>query len=77
MDCQILPTDVAVVNVKSQPTILRGSPTDNKAVFDNYCDMIVEHFNDLCEVVDAGDAASEIAPSVLTLYGSLGWTPDN
>ena len=66
--------DKAAVNVASQPTILRGSAAQNKAVFDNYCDMIVEHFNDLCDYVDS-DTSTEIALSVKNLYLTLGWTP--
>ena len=74
-DCKITNSDIQGVNVKSRPTILRGSAEDNKDVFDAYSDMIVEHFNDLCDEVDA-DTSAEIAVSVLALYEALGWIQD-
>ena len=67
--------DVQAVHVEAQPDILRGSTTQNKQVFDKYSDMIVEHFNNLCDVVD--DNTSAVVDSgVLILYASLGWIAD-
>ena len=74
-DYKISPADVQAVHVEAQPDILRGSTTQNKQVFDKYSDMIVEHFNNLCDVVD--DNTSAVVDSgVLILYASLGWIAD-
>lgn len=74
-DYKISPADVAGVNVESQPTVLRGSATQNKQVFDKYSDLIVDHFNDLCEFINT-DTSSVIDRDVLVLYASLGWVQD-
>ena len=74
-DYKITTADVQEVHVEAQPTILRGSATQNKQVFDKYSDMIVEHFNDLCDFVDA-DTSAVIDSDVLVLYASLGWVAD-
>ena len=74
-DYKISVADVQGAHVEAQPTILRGSATQNKKVFDKYCDMIVDHFNDLCDFVDA-DTSAEIAYSVKQLYINLGWVAD-
>ena len=75
IDYKISTADVQGAHVEAQPTILRGSATQNKRVFDRYCDMIVEHFNDLCEFVDS-DTSAEIAYSVKVLYINLGWVAE-
>lgn len=67
--------DISAVNVESQPTVLRGTSTQNKQVFDKYCDMIVSHFNGLCGMLDEGQS-TVVDNSVLTLYASMGWVQD-
>lgn len=74
-DYKISSADVQGVHVEAQPTILRGSATQNKQVFDKYSDMIVEHFNDLCDFVDT-DTSATVDHDVLVLYASLGWVQD-
>ena len=74
-DYKISSADVAGVNVESQPTILRGSATQNKQVFDKYSDLIVDHFNDLCDFIET-DTSAAIDHDVLVLYASLGWVQD-
>ena len=74
-DFKIDGADKAAVNVESQPTILRGSATQNKQVFDKYSDMIVSHFNDLCDFINA-DQSAVVDHDVLVLYASLGWVQD-
>ena len=71
-DYKISSADVQGVHVEAQPTILRGSATQNKQVFDKYSDLIVSHFNDLCDFVD-NDTSATVDHSVLLLYASLGW----
>ena len=72
---KISSADVQGVHVEAQPTILKGSATQNKKVFDAYSDMIVEHFNDLCDFVDS-DTSATVDYDVLVLYASLGWVAD-
>lgn len=74
-DYKITPADVSAVHVEAQPTILRGSATQNKQVFDKYSDMITSHFNDFCDFI-AEDTSAEIDRDVLLLYASLGWVQD-
>lgn len=74
-DYKISPADVQGVHVEAQPTILKGSATQNKKVFDAYSDMIVEHFNDLCDFVNS-DTSATVDYDVLALYATLGWVAD-
>lgn len=74
-DYKISLADVQGAHVEAQPTILKGSATDNKKVFDAYSDMIVEHFNNLCDFVES-DTSATVDRDVLLLYASLGWVAD-
>lgn len=74
-DFKISSADVSAVHVEAQPTILQGSATQNKQVFDKYSDMIVDHFNDLCDFIDT-DTSAVVDNEVLLLYASLGWVQD-
>ena len=60
------------LRVGAQPTLLKGSASQNKQVFDNYCDMIATRHNQLCTFLDS-NMSTEIDHSVLLLYASLGW----
>lgn len=75
LDYIITEADKNAVNVASQPTVLRGTAEQNKQAFDNYCDLIRTHFNDLCGYVDS-DTSAEIATSVKQQYAALGWVQD-
>ena len=75
-DYKIKQSDIARVHVEKRPTILNGSPLQNKQVFDAYPDMIVEHFNDALDEIER-DTSAEVDREVLILYESLGWTPNN
>lgn len=74
-DYKISSADVSAVHVEAQPTILRGSATQNKQVFDAYSDMIVNHFNGLCDFIN-NDTSATVDRDVLELYASLGWVAD-
>ena len=74
-DYKITTAEVQAVHVEAQPTILRGSATQNKQVFDRYSDLIVEHFNNLCDFVGT-DTSATVDREVLVLYASLGWVAD-
>lgn len=74
-DYKITSADVSAVHVEAQPTVLRGSATQNKQVFDKYSDMITSHFNDLCDFISSNTSA-EVEMSVLLLYASMGWVQD-
>ena len=71
-DYKIDPAEVNAVHVEAQPTILKGSATQNKQAFDAYPDMITSHLNDLIDFL-ATDTSMVIDGSVLLLYASLGW----
>ena len=74
-DYKISTADVQGAHVEAQPTVLRGDATQNKQVFDKYSDMIVSHFNNLCDFIDE-NTSTEIDRSVLLLYAALGWIQD-
>ena len=71
-DYKISTADIQGAHVGAQPTVLQGSAAQNKQVFDNYPDMIVTHFNNLCDFI-SNDTSATIDRDVLTLYASLGW----
>lgn len=64
------------LRVGSQPTVLRGTAAQNKQAFDNYCDLIATLHNGLCDYLETG-LSPTIDRSVLELYQSLGWIPEN
>ena len=74
-DYKISSADVNAVHVEAQPTVLKGTATQNKQVFDKYSDMIVTHFNNLCDFIDT-DTSAVVDNEVLLLYASLGWVQD-
>ena len=74
-DYKISSADVNGVDVEAQPTILNGSATQNKQVFDRYSDMIVTHFNGLCDYIDT-DTSAVVDAQVLVIYASLGWVAE-
>lgn len=73
-DYIITDADINAAHVGAQPDILRGTAAQNKQAFDNYGDMISEHFNNLITYLEA-DTQATIDDSTLLLYTGLGWTP--
>ena len=61
--------------VEAQPTVLLGTATQNKQVFDKYCDLITAHFNGLITELNTSISPT-IDSSTLALYASLGWVAD-
>ena len=74
-DYKISSADVNAVHVEAQPNILQGTATQNKQVFDKYSDMIVSHFNGLCDFIDT-DISAEVDNDVIAYYISIGWIAD-
>ena len=75
-DYIITDAEVANVHVEAQPTVLNGTATQNKQVFDKYSDLIKDRFNSLCTLVDE-DTSTVIDNSVKQYYHDvLGWTAD-
>ena len=68
-------SDIAQVHVEGQETILRGSATENKQVFDAFPLMIVGKFNDFVNHAESQYSA-QIDAATIALYRDLGWTPD-
>jgi hypothetical protein len=75
-DYKISTAEKNAVHVEAQPTILQGSPQQNKHAFDAYPDLLMEKHNGLCDFV-ASDTSATIDNSVLALYMTLGWIPEN
>lgn len=73
---ELVSSNIPQVHVEKQATVLQGSATENKQVFDSYPDMIVAHFNAALDEI-SNDTSAEIDRDVLILYQSLGWIPDN
>ena len=76
IDHIITSSDISRVNVIAQPTVLRDTPQNNKAVFDAYPRMIADHFNAALYEI-ANDTSAEIDREVLEYYEEIGWIPDN
>lgn len=74
-DYTITSADINSVHVEAQPTVLKGTATQNKRVFDKYCDMISAHFNGLVTELES-TVSPTIDSAVLALYASLGWVQD-
>ena len=74
-DYTITSAQVNAAHVEAQPNILQGTATQNKQVFDKYSDLIVDHFNDLCDFIET-DTSAVVDHDVLLLYASLGWVQD-
>lgn len=70
-DYKITEVEKVTVHVEAQPTVLDGTPLENKQVFDSYPDLIKDKHNGLCDFVGT---TTELDPTVLVLYGTLGWT---
>lgn len=75
-DYKITPAEISQVHVEARETVLKGDATQNKQVFDAYPDLIVQKLNGALDEI-ANDTSAEIDRDVLTLYESLGWTPEN
>lgn len=74
-DYKITNSEVAKVNIESQPDTLTGTATENKQVFDSYPDLIKDRLNTVIDYLD-GDYATDgfaIDDSVIAYYrNSLG-----
>lgn len=75
-------TDINEVAVRTTITgdRLTGTVLENKQVFDRYSDMIVTHFNALCDYANTltpeGDAGLDYTPTEVTyMTGVLGCNP--
>ena len=71
--------EVALVHVEAQDTVLKGTPLQNKQVFDAYPDLIVTKFNNLCDYVGtqipSGDAGlTYTATEITNICTALGCT---
>lgn len=75
-DYKITTADVQAVHVEAQPTTLRGDATENKKVFDRYSDMIVRHFNNLCDFVGTESDAVVDHDVIIYYRDVLGWVAD-
>jgi hypothetical protein len=74
-DYKITNAEVSAVHVEARPTILNGSATQNKQVFDAYPDLIVLRHNQLCDFIEY-DMTATIDPEVTDLYETLGWVAE-
>lgn len=54
IDYKITQGEIDNAHVQKQDTILKGSPEQNKTVFDLYPELIKDHFNDFIDFVDGG-----------------------
>lgn len=72
IDYQITEADVNRVNVQSADTVLKGSAQENKRIFDNFPDMIVQKFNAFVREV-ASQSTNEIDAEVIAQFENAGW----
>lgn len=71
--------EIAQVHVEAQDTVLKGTPLQNKQVFDAYPDLITGKFNNLCDYIGtqtpSGDAGlTYTATEIATICNALDCT---
>mgnify|MGYP006958162341 CR=1 FL=1 len=74
-DYKITSAEVSLAHVEARPTILQGTATQNKQVFDAYPDLITSKHNQLCDYIET-DMTALIDGEVIQLYESLGWVAE-
>lgn len=69
--------EIASTHVEAAPTVLQGTVTENKRVFDAMPAMIAKKHNALARHVDEDFSSYAIAPAVLGMYSEMGWDGDD
>jgi hypothetical protein len=72
---KITDAEVANVQVEGRDRVLRGTVSQNQAVFDAFCKLIKDKFNAALDVID-GEYVVDIDDEAIEAYTDIGWTQE-
>ena len=72
---KITDAEVANVQVEGRDRILRGTVSQNQAVFDAFAKLIKDKFNAALDVID-GEYVVDIDDEAIEAYQDIGWTQE-
>lgn len=70
---KITDAEVSNVQVEGRERVLRGTVTQNQAVFDAFAKLIKNKYNDALDIID-GQYIVDIDDEAVEAYRDLGWT---
>ena len=70
---KITDAEVSNVQVEGRERVLRGTVSQNQAVFDAFAKLIKGKYNDALDIID-GQYIVDIDDEVIESYEALGWT---
>lgn len=70
---KITDAEVANVQVEGRDRVLRGTVSQNQAVFDAFAKLIKDKFNAALDVID-GEYVVDIDDEAIEAYQDIGWT---
>lgn len=72
---KITDAEVANVQVEGRDRVLRGTVSQNQAVFDAFAKLIKDKFNAALDVID-GEYVVDIDDEAIEAYQDIGWTQE-
>ena len=72
---KITDAEVANVQVEGRDRVLRGTVSQNQAVFDAFAKLIKDKFNAALDVID-GEYVVDIDYEAIEAYQDIGWTQE-
>lgn len=70
---KITDAEVANAQVEGRDRVLRGTVSQNQAVFDAFAKLIKDKYNDALDIID-GQYIVDIDEETVEAYRDLGWT---
>lgn len=70
---KITDAEVANAQVEGRDRVLRGTVSQNQAVFDAFAKLIKDKYNDALDIID-GQYIVDIDDETVEAYRDLGWT---
>lgn len=72
---KITDAEVSNVQVEGRERVLRGTVSQNQAVFDAFAKLIKIKYNDALDIID-GQYIVDIDEETVDAYEAIGWTQD-
>jgi hypothetical protein len=72
---KITDAEVSNVQVEGRERVLRGTVSQNQAVFDAFAQLIKTKYNDALDVIDS-QYIVDIDEETVDAYEAIGWTQD-
>ena len=70
---KITDAEVANAQVEGRDRVLRGTVSQNQAVFDTFAKLIKDKYNEALDIID-GQYIVDIDDETIEAYQDLGWT---